>query len=44
MKVYELAKKLEVTSVFLMNKIKKEWKLPVKKPHGNTQSRVAKNN
>ena len=30
MKVYELAKKLEVTSVFLMNKIKKEWKLPVK--------------
>ena len=30
MKVYELAKQLEVTSVFLMNKIKKEWKLPVK--------------
>ena len=30
MKVYELAKKLEVTSVFLMNRIKKEWKLPVK--------------
>ena len=30
MKVYELAKKLEVTSVFLMSKIKKEWKLPVK--------------
>ena len=30
MKVYELAKKLDVTSVFLMNKIKKEWKLPVK--------------
>ncbi|MCY4321234.1 MAG: hypothetical protein OXC37_02350, partial [Bdellovibrionaceae bacterium] len=30
MKVYELAKKLEVTSIFLMNKIKKELKLPVK--------------
>ena len=30
MKVYELAKKLDVTSIFLMNKIKKEWKLPVK--------------
>ena len=30
MKVYELAKKLEVKSVFLMNKIRKEWKLPVK--------------
>ena len=30
MKVYELAKKLKVTSVFLMDKIRKEWKLPVK--------------
>ena len=30
MKVYELAKKLEVKSVFLMDKIRKEWKLPVK--------------
>ena len=30
MKVYELAKKLEVKSVFLMEKIRKEWKLPVK--------------
>ena len=30
MKVYELAKKLEVKSVFLMNKIRKEWNLPVK--------------
>ena len=29
-KVYELAKKLGVTSVFLMGKIRKEWKLPVK--------------
>ena len=30
MKVYELAKKLEVKSVFLMSKIRREWKLPVK--------------
>ena len=30
MKVYELAKKLKITSVFLMDKIRKEWKLPVK--------------
>ena len=30
MKVYELAKKLEITSVLLMDKIRKEWKLPVK--------------
>ncbi len=30
MKVYELAKKLEVKSVFLMDKIRKEWKLPVR--------------
>lgn len=30
MKVYELAKKLEVKSVFLMDKIRKEWNLPVK--------------
>ena len=30
MKVYELAKKLEVKSVFLMDKIRKEWKFPVK--------------
>ena len=30
MKVYELAKKLKVTSVFLMEQIRKEWKLPVK--------------
>ena len=30
MKVYELAKKLEVKSVFLMQKIRKEWNLPVK--------------
>ncbi len=30
MKVYELAKKLEVTSVFLMDKIRKEWRFPVK--------------
>ena len=29
MKVYELAKKLNVKSVFLMDKIRKEWKLPV---------------
>ena len=29
-KVYELAKSLGVTSVFLMGKIRKEWKLPVK--------------
>ena len=30
MKVYELAKKLEVKSVFLMDKIRREWNLPVK--------------
>ena len=30
MKVYELAKNLGVKSVFLMNKIRREWKLPVK--------------
>ena len=30
MKVYELAKKLEVKSVFLMDKIRKDWKLPIK--------------
>ena len=30
MKVYELAKNLGVKSVFLMDKIRKEWKLPVK--------------
>ena len=30
MKVYELAKKLGVKSVFLMDKIRKEWKLPIK--------------
>ena len=30
MKVYELAKNLGVTSVFLMDKIRREWKLPVK--------------
>lgn len=30
MKVYELAKNLSVTSVFLMDKIRREWKLPVK--------------
>ena len=29
-KVYELAKNLGVTSVFLMDKIRREWKLPVK--------------
>ena len=29
-KVYELAKSLGITSVFLMDKIRKEWKLPVK--------------
>ena len=30
MKVYELAKNLGVKSVFLMDKIRKEWKMPVK--------------
>ena len=30
MKVFELAKKLEVKSVFLMDKIKRQWRLPVK--------------
>ena len=30
MKVYELAKNLGVKSIFLMDKIRKEWKLPVK--------------
>lgn len=30
MKVYELAKQLGVKSVFLMDKIRKEWKMPVK--------------
>lgn len=30
MKVYELAKKLEVKSVVLMDKIRRDWKIPVK--------------
>ena len=42
MKVYELAKKLEVKSVFLMNKIRKEWGLPVKNHMEELTPKMAK--
>ena len=38
MKVYELAKKLEVKSVVLMDKIRRDWKIPVKNSYGHINS------